>query len=422
MNAKILITSIPCWNQKTGSNTFSSLFENFESESLANIYIGTDLPDSKVCSRYFAIREWDVVKSVYKRKVKTGEEVFVQDANANETDLVDKSKQYARKRRRLFLWMRELAWKLGQWDSKELNAFLDDFNPEVLVFPIESYPYFNRLNEYIIKKCKPKKVIGYLWDDNFTYKQHPHSLLHKVERFFLRKQVKRLVGLCTDVLAISPKMKVECDAEFNINSVVITKPIRSVEPFKDKLVNYPINVLYTGKLNIGRDQSVLSILEILERREYQPSQIQINIYTNSILSDKLKERLDKSPFCKIHPPVSQKEVFELQKEADVLLFLESLSNKDLTARLSFSTKLTDYFAAGKCIWAIGNNDLGPIEYIRSETAGIVSCNMKEITTAISEIIDNTKCISDFARKAYDCGRRNHSYDLIINRLSDVINK
>lgn len=422
MGKHILITSIPCWNQKTGSNTFSSLFEDFESESLANIYIGTDLPDSKVCSRYFGIREWDVVKSVYKRKIKTGEEVYVQDANVNESNIVDKSKQYARKRRRIFLWMRELAWKLGKWKGKELNAFLDDFNPEVLVFPIESYPYFNRLNEYIIKKCKPKKVIGYLWDDNFTYKQHPHSLLRKVERYFLRKQVRRLVELCTDVLAISPKMKAECDAEFGVDSIVLTKPINQLNQFVDYTVQKPVNVLYTGKLNIGRDQTLIKIIDVLEKGNYSPDELQINVYTNSDLSSEIKNRLETSGFCHMHPPVPQSKVFELQSKADVLLFLESMSNEDLTARLSFSTKLTDYFAAGKCIWAIGNHDLGPIAYIRSETAGIVSCNMKEIATAISEIIDNTKCISDFARKAYDCGRRNHSYDLIINRLYDVINK
>ncbi len=420
MNAKILITSIPCWNQKTGSNTFSSLFENFESESLANIYIGTDLPDSKVCSRYFAIREWDVVKSVYKRKVKTGEEVFVQDANANETDLVDKSKQYARKRRRLFLWMRELAWKLGQWDSKELNAFLDDFNPEVLVFPIESYPYFNRLNEYIIKKCKPKKVIGYLWDDNFTYKQHPHSLLHKVERYFLRKQVRRLVGLCTDVLAISPKMKAECDAEFGVDSIVLTKPINQLNQFVDYTVQKPVNVLYTGKLNIGRDQTLIKIIDVLEKGNYSPDDLQINVYTNSDLSSEIKNRLETSGFCHIHPPVPQSKVFELQSKADVLLFLESMSNEDLTARLSFSTKLTDYFAAGKCIWAVGNDDLGPMSYLRDQSAGVVCGSDSEIVKAVDSLISNPQFVKEYALNSYRCGVENHNKDMVIRKLHSVI--
>ena len=419
MGKRILITSIPCWNQRTGSNTFSTLFEEFDSKDLANIYVGFDLPDSKVCSRYFRIREWDVVRSVYSRNLTTGDEVCPHGTNIN-TNLADKSKQYARKRRRIFLWMRELAWKIGKWKSSELNAFLDDFNPEVLVFPIESYPYFNRLNEYIIKKCKPKKVIGYLWDDNFTYKQHPHSLLHMVERYFLRKQVRRLVGLCTDVLAISPKMKAECDAEFGVDSVVLTKPIKQFCHFIEYEHHKPINVLYTGKLNIGRDLSLLQIVEVLESQKYSPNDLLINVYTNTELSSDLKNRLEMSGFCHIHPPVPQSKVFELQSKADVLLFLESLSNEDLTARLSFSTKLTDYFAAGKCIWAVGNADLGPIFYIKAEDAGFVTTNKHEIDRTLASIINDIEILTIYSKKSLECGQRNHSYHDVVSLLKTII--
>lgn len=420
MTRRVLITSIPCWNQKTGSNTLSSLFESFDRSCLANIYIGSDFPDSKVCGRYFGLREWDVVRSVLKRNLKTGDEVFVQEVMDNTSSVVDKSKQYARNRRRILLWMRELAWKLGKWKSKELNAFLDDFNPEVLVFPIESYPFFNRLNEYIIKKCKPKKVIGYLWDDNFTYKQHPHSLLHKVERYFLRKQVRRLVGLCTDVLAISPKMKAECDAEFGVDSIVLTKPINQLNQFVEYTVKKPINLLYTGKLNIGRDQTLVQIVEILEKNQYNPEELQIDVYTNSSLSPELKSRLERSGFCNIHPPVLQTEVFELQRQADVLLFLESLSSKDLTARLSFSTKLTDYFAAGKCIWAVGNADLSPISYIQTEDAGFLSSDIEGIERTLDTMMNDVDLISLYSKKSYECGQKNHSYHKVVKCLKNII--
>ena len=78
MSKRILITSIPSWNQN-GSNTWSSLFACFDSSDVANIYIDPEMPDSKVASRYFNIREHAVVKSVIFRKTKTGQEVFVTD-------------------------------------------------------------------------------------------------------------------------------------------------------------------------------------------------------------------------------------------------------------------------------------------------------------------------------------------------------
>lgn len=75
MDKKILITSIPSWNQKTGSNTLSSLFDSFDSEDLANIYIAGDVPDNAVCSRYFHINELSVIKSTFLRNIETGREV-----------------------------------------------------------------------------------------------------------------------------------------------------------------------------------------------------------------------------------------------------------------------------------------------------------------------------------------------------------
>ena len=55
--------------------------------------------------------------------------------------------------------------------KRKVDDFLEEFKPDILLFSIESYIYFNRINKYIIEKCKPSLVVGFLWDDNFTYKQ-----------------------------------------------------------------------------------------------------------------------------------------------------------------------------------------------------------------------------------------------------------
>ena len=277
MHKHILITSIPSWNQKSGSNTFSSLFSSFKSSDLANIYISGQLPDSDVCSRYFHIDEMSVVKSVFWRNLLTGHEVSV----TADTSMSESLKKKSIKRCRIFLWLRELAWKLGKWKSRELDAFLDDFHPDVLVFPIESYSYFNRLNQYIIERSRPQKVIAYLWDDNFTYKQHPHSIIFKIERFFLRKQVKKLVTFCTDVLAISPKMKEECDKNFGIDSIVLTKPIFNQDKFEEFRVSTPIRILYTGKLIIGRDETVVKVATAIKEINKGGQKVILDVYTNN---------------------------------------------------------------------------------------------------------------------------------------------
>lgn len=418
MNKRILVTSIPSWNQKTGSNTLSSLFASFDSADLSNIYISGDIPDSSVCSRYFHIDEISVVKSIIKRKVKSGMEV---NATALSSSTSPSSKIKI-KRLRIFLWARELAWKLGHWKTDELNAFLDDIHPEVLVFPIENYPYFNRINQYIIDRCKPQKVIGYLWDDNFSYKQEPYNIFFKVERFFRRFRIRRLIASCTDVFAISPKMKEECDKEFNINSILLTKPIFNHGEFREFKVSSPIRILYTGKLVIGREHTIAKVAAAIKQINVHGQKIVLDVYTQTYLPEKIRKQIDIPGCCVLHAPVPQSEVLRLQKDADVLLFAESLSGRNLTARLSFSTKLTDYFSAGKCVWGIGHADLGPIDYIKTENAGFVSTTDNEILEVLNEIANNPQLICNKAKLGYECGVRNHDKDRVIETLFDVIGR
>ena len=421
---KILITSIPSWNQQSGSNTFSTIFEQFKSEDLANIYIRPELPDSTVCSRYFNIREWMVVKSVFRSNTITGFEVK-RTENSLSHELSEEHKKttyYSKNRKRVFLWMRELAWKLGKWRSKELDTFLDDFNPEVLAFSIEPYPYFNRINEYIIKYCKPKKVIGYLWDDNFTYKQRPGNLFFIIERFFLRKQVKRLVNSCTHVLAISPKMKEECDNEFNINSILLTKPLRdnNLPPYKYK--NGVIRLLYTGSLVIGRDKVLKSVAQAVNKINERGLRMQLDIYTNTAIDESYSQEINSYKGCKLHGAIPQSQVFIEQENSDVLIFGESLENGNNVARLSFSTKITDYLSSYRSILAIGPVDNSSVDYFSREDAAMVCTKEGDIYDCLSRIMQNPIVLEEYAEKAHNCGVKNHNPQTINNILISIIER
>ena len=224
--SRILTTSIPAWSTRSGADTLSSILEGLPSEDIANIYMKADLPDSKAAGRYFQILESDVIRSVFLRRTQVGREVVASEKVWPDKEYMAESRRYeffTRYRWAIFLWIRELLWFMGSWKSRSLDEFIDAFKPDVFLFSIESYPYFNRLNKYIIEHCRPRKVIGYLWDDNFTYKQRPGNIAYKISRYFLRSQVRDLVERCDTVLAISPKMKEECDREFGIDSVILTK-------------------------------------------------------------------------------------------------------------------------------------------------------------------------------------------------------
>lgn len=423
---RVLVTSVPSWSSRGGSDTMSSLMKDYGSENVAALYIRADKSDSHSASKYFHIFENAVMKSIFKRGIKTGESFRPEDISIDDSTFeIESEKATYRKaskfNRSLLMLFREIMWKLGKWKSPDLNCFLDEFNPEVLFCPIEGYIHFNSINEYIIKKYHPR-VVGIIWDDNFTYKQEPHDFWHQVHRFWLRRSVRRMISKCDTVFALSPKMKEEVDAEFGVNSELLTKPIFNKGVFNPYDVGCPIHMLYTGKLIIGRDETIAQVVDAIREVNKDEQKIVLDVYTNTILSFEMKQRIDIPGCCNLHDPIPQSEVFKKQAEADVLLFAESLSDKSKIARLSFSTKLTDYFSAGKCVWGVGNTDLGPIDYLRSEDAGLVSTDGDSITSVIRALAQNPDIVKEYAKKAYDCGVRNHDAEAILKKLYKAISE
>ena len=418
-NKRVLVCSIPCWNSKSGSDTFSTLMSGYDIDKIANLYIREDVPDSPVCQNYFRISENAVIKSIFNRGLKTGKQIIttnaVVDDNAkNAAVTAERYKKQVAKRNYILLYAREILWKLGRWKTPELDAFLDEFKPDVVFFAMEGYIHFNRINRYILKKTGARGV-GYFWDDNFTYKQSK-SFGHNIYRFFQRRDLKKTAKLCDSFFAISPKTKKEADKFFGIDSEILTKPINfeNIEFYPTK-PSIPIKMLYTGKLIIGRFDTIKLIGKALDKINKDGIKIELDVYTTTYLTD--EQLKDLSKYVHILGAIPQTEVAGVQAQADVLLFAEAIEGENSKiSRLSFSTKITDYFRSGKCILAVGNKDTAPMEYLAEMQAALTASSLEEIITALNALTNNSELIAEYARRAYDCGKTNHDKRAIQSRL------
>lgn len=417
---RVLICSIPCWNSKTGSDTFSSLMEGYDPDCIANLYIREDLPDSPVCHNYFRISESAVIKSIFRRNVKTGKHILTNNKKLNSDENINNALQtqrryqkYKTKRNIFMLWVREFVWMLGKWKTPELKKFVDDFSTDVVFFAMEGSIHFNRICRYVLKRSKAKGI-GYFWDDNFTYKQSKNPMFF-VYRFFQRNDIKKSVKACSKFFAIAPKTKREADSVFNINCELLTKPVdlrgRSYLPYKP---NKPLRIVYTGKLIAGRYETIKLLGRALEQINVKEDKAFLYVYTTTPLSDIQKS--DCGKYVRFMPAVLQTQISQIQSDADILLFAESVRKNELGARLSFSTKLTDYFKSGKCIFAIGNEDTAPIEYLKDNDAAVIASNKSETEKKLKLLIENPSLISVYGKNSFLCGKNNHEKSDIQNRL------
>lgn len=419
---RILVLTVASWNSRVGANTWASLLQPYESKNVANICIREEVPDSDVCSRYFCISENRVLKSIFNRSVQAGYEIkpnttpsmIAEDLSQHN----DRYRKMQKKRRYSMLLAREMVWKIGHWRTKELDVFLDDFKPDIILHSMEGYIHLNRIIEYAVKRTGAK-AIGYIWDDNFTYKQST-ELGYKVYRYFQRCSLKRLAKITQSFFAISDMTKKEADDFFGINCAVLTKPL-SAQPVVDfSALHTPIRMLYTGNLMIGRDRSLVRIVEVLKKINRDSVKFTVDVYTKTTLSDSIKEQLS-CDFCTIHPPIPQCEVLEKQKRADVLLFLEDIDGPDAhVARLSFSTKTTDYLSSGKCIFAVGCEDTAPMQYLAQNAAAITAFNNRQIEEKLQQIAQDPSVLETYAVNAARLGLERHSKERIQETFDRMI--
>lgn len=416
---RVLVTSVTTWAGSDGADTYSALFEGYPSHLLASLYIREEHPVSTVPGRHFRISESQVISSVLRRRTSTGREVSP-NCHECEADLAAIDQTRARylkrtgRRRWLLLLVRELIWLFGRWRTPELDRFLDDFRPEVVLFGMEGYIHLNRISRYVVRHTGARAV-GYFLDDNFTYLQYPRSIGYRLYRFFQRRELRKCVQLGDYFYAISPKTKAECEAYFGIKCNLLTKPA-TVHPAK---VTYEagraIQLLYTGNLAHGRFDTIKQLDASISALNEAGHSLHLDVYTTTRLSG--AEMASLTPWTKVHEPIPQCAVRDEQRRADILVFAEDLSGSERhVARLSFSTKLTDYLGSGRCILAVAPSDIAPMEYLRAEDAALCASNAREITECLMGVVNDPSLMQEYAQKAVQCAQRNHRLDDIRWRL------
>lgn len=428
---KVLIVSRATWDDARGtSSTLSNLFADYDPDKLAHIYIESKQPNTRCCYRFFQISEFSLVHKLYRWRLKTGHAFDTRNGKnsqvsekiaAQEADTM----YYVRGHRSPFYsFLREVLWAFNGWKSKELRSFIKEFNPDVVWMDGSPLPLMNRLYNYVLKVAKKPASI-FMQDDVYTYESCGGNFWAKVRKWHLRRTVLRVVKQCDNMFVASPKMKREYDQIFGMDSTFIAKSIDFDEnTFAITGPHTPIRMVYLGQVIYGRIYSLIAIAETLKKINADGVKLQLSIYTNNQISEDLKSRLlvDGSVFLK--DPVPYTEVQKVIAENDIVVFVESFDPRFCkVARLSFSTKISDYLASGKCILAVGPEDSAPIEYFQEENAALVATTTEAIEKQILKLSNET-VVREYAQKAHECALRNHDRgkmdEIIYKKLKELV--
>lgn len=429
---RILIISQYPWNKENSfGNTYSSIFGKVPNIEIAQIYLMEGKPDYEpVVIRYYQIPEGSVIKSVFKRgeKYSVGKEVFFERDLTETTEKASSSKQswYSKvlsigKRHhwRWMFWMRELAWKYGNINYDGMMDFIKDFNPDIFFLPYNHIFYTNRLALYIKERLDVPMVMEMAMD-HYSLNRVSYAPIFWIDRFAKRKVIRKLVAKSSFMYVISKKMKEEYEGILNIECKILYKTpdtTRQQTPFTEP--NNPVRFLFTGNIYANRWKSLAMLAKELQKQQFGV----LDIYTATPISKKMRKALNIPGSSYLHAPVSQNEVIELQNKADVLVHTEAFDryNKSLV-RCAISTKIMDYLCVGRCILAIGPNDISSIEYLADNDLAFVASDATMLNKIITTIKNNTSILQHYANRGIEYTKTELNADVIRQNLYDNLQK
>lgn len=431
---KILIISAEVWRDGTnGGNVLSNLFESTDYE-FAQIYCNPGIPSNKLCKMYYQITDSMLAKNIL-RNEKVGRVLKYTDypffSTSTEKETPEKEKvafyNFFRKWRfEIFYIVRSLLWVFGDWKNEELKKFIREFNPDLIFAPCYASHAMLAIDRFT-KKLSKAPVVSYISDDAYGLKQFRLSPLYWLNRFVLRKNIRKTMKLYDLLYTMTDEQKIQCEQDFGVNVKILRKSGTFDTTHEKSCVNAPIRFVFAGGIYLNRWKTLAALADVMREINREEVRMTLDIYTGYVLDEKINNRLNDGTTAKLHPSVSMEELRQIYRASDVALHAEGFDLKNRYAvRLSFSTKIVDCLDSGCAVMAICDPLQAGFAYLHRHDAAICVDALSKIKTTMKQILASPEMLIEYQRKAFLLGRLNHDAEKtrkgLIEDFSRLVNQ
>jgi hypothetical protein len=427
---KILLITDEEWNDIVfGNGVLTNWFTDFPAE-FAQIYISPGLPNNHVCKKYFQITDGQMVHSLFGGE-KAGREIQMM----TDTKQLEATNSNARRKgvygfmKKLSLWCRtpvliiqDAIWEFGKYDKSSLKKFVDDFNPDVVFCPRFFTPRLKRL-EKLICTMTEAPFVAFTADNEASLNCYTWSPLFWLRRLAIHHSFKRHVGLYRHYFMFSEEQAQDYHQQYGLPTSCLFKCGTFSEKFDPKPVNKPIRMIYAGRLYCNRWKTLAAIGDALEQLNVDDVKVVLDIFTAEALTRRQEKALLRFNYLHIHSAITPTQLVEEYKKADIALHVESFDKEfRLATRYSFSTKIIDLMASSCAILAICWEKHAGYQYLKQHDAAFCISSYDDIFPMVDKICGEPTLISEYAEKAWKCGKDNHTSEIIQRQIKDTFEK
>lgn len=413
---RVLIIAVDPWrDDSNGGNVFTNLFSGWKNEyEFAQIYFRSQFPNNKICKRYYQLSEKEMIKAslthkAFGREIKPEEFVnftFEDNQDNFKNPILSKVKNM---HLNIVNTIINFLWLFANWKTKQLNDFIDEFQPDYIFAPLNNSPFILKFDRYIAERTG-KKIISYVSDDHLSYRQKSLSPLFWLNRMCVRNAAISTTKYYSLLYTMTDEQLKEYSELLHVPMKILRKGCDFSSYVDTVQEKEPYTIIYGGNLLYGRISTVKGLVEAVKQINQEKGKtFEIKIFTPTYLSNEDMSVLNDGENSFVLGRVSQEQLNDAYSHASIALHVDSFEKSQrLSTRLSFSTKIVDLLHTGCCVMAICWKESSPFKYLSKEDAAICIDSPNAIYKTLKNIADNPLILHNYSQKAWDCGARNHN--------------
>ena len=410
---RLLIISNECISASTSNGrTLRNFLIGWPKEKIAQFCIRSTAPDMDTCDRYYFVSDRHALRSFLTGKPAEG--IMIPEA-------VDAAYSDAPSgRNAMTMLIRNLVWKSGRWRSKDFYRWVEEFQPELILFQSGDSAFMQDIARHLKEKYNIPLVIYN--SEPFYFREKDYFRSHKYTELFypaFRRQFCKAFEACQRLADCTvyccDELKEDYDKIFGPASQVI-HTVTQMKP-AEKHENNPLQIAYLGNLDLDRYKSLVQIGSTLQ--EISPD-LKLTVY-GKIPDQKTQDAFDGCAGIDYRGFVSYDQVVQIIGSSDILVHAECFEDfykKNL--RYAFSTKIADSLASGSCFLVYAPEKLACTEYLRRHKAAWVVTEPEELKPVLEKLCTDKAARAAYVETAVKLARENHTQEKNTARFQKIL--
>lgn len=377
---RVLVLSAASLSRRGATGiTLSNLFAGWPHNKLAQIYGDAPPPDPSICvnNYLFSSDRITIVRAIKSLRIQVAgmRRHLGRSLEGKHGIACDAAKSSV-----LASFADGVPFRLPQ----DLIEWVAKFDPQVIYSPLGSIRMMNAALQ--LSKLFDIPIVPHFMDDwpSTVYADRARYL---PLRRMLRKKLEKVLSRAPFGLTICDDMSSEYTHRHGIrfeafmNCVDVSTPSTA----DTRRTNGEVMFGYVGGLHLNRWKSLRDVAAALQAAQDEGSTVRLDIFAPEADIHAYRSQFDRFTVVRHMGSLGYSDVRERLREYDVLIHVESfLPGDSRYTRLSISTKIPQYMAAGRPILAYGPDTLSSIAYVARTGAGLAVTKDGDVQGLLNE--------------------------------------